>query len=125
MSLITADIWEAKIRSALQVGQVFLAVVTPSYICSVWRLREWEFFEARETELRAKKLLAGGQGLIFPVLLFPLDRGHFNDEQSAFADRVRQRQWLDASTRLGGTPIRPDQVRNLAEHIIDTIAELQ
>jgi hypothetical protein len=79
----------------------------------------------RESELRKQGLLAEEQGLVFPVLLYPLDRGRFDLEQEVFANAVRERQWLDASSRIAGTPLRPDQILRLAEQIIDTLAELQ
>ncbi|MEO8339245.1 MAG: TIR domain-containing protein [Nitrospirota bacterium] len=124
-SLVTADIWETKICSALQVSQVLIAVISPSYIQSEWCQREWAMFSQRETEFREQKLLADEQGLIFPILLFPLDRGRFSKHQQDFSAVVKQRQWLDVSSQLEGTPIRPDQVRHIAERLIDTIAELE
>lgn len=124
-SLVTADIWETKIRSALEVSQVLIAVISPSYIRSEWCQREWALFSQREKELRNLKLLADEQGLIFPILLFPLDRGRFSEHQQHFSTVVKQRQWLDVSSQLEGTPLRPDQVRHLAERLIDTIAELE
>lgn len=124
-SLVTADIWETKIRSALEVSRILIAVVSPSYIRSEWCQREWTMFSQRETELREQKLLADEQGLIFPVLLVPLERGRFSEQQNTFSAVVRRRQWLDASSQLEGTPIRPDQVRHLAEQLIDTAVELE
>lgn len=124
-SILTADVWEMKIRSALEGCRVLIAVVSPSYIRSEWCLREWTMFSHRETELREQKLLADEQGLIFPVLLFPLDRGRFSEQQEEFSAVLKRRQWLDVSSQLEGTPIRPDQVRHLAERIIDTVAELE
>ena len=124
-SLLTADIWDTKIRSALEVSQVLIALVSPSYIRSEWCQREWMIFSEREIELRKKKLLADEQGLIFPLLLFPLDRGRFSDQQQDFSALVKQRQWLDVSSQVEGNPIRPDQVRLLAERLIDTISELE
>lgn len=124
-SLATADIWETKIRSALEVSHLLVAVISPSFICSEWCRREWDMFSGREAELRHQKLLAEEQGLIFPVLLYPLDRGQFNDTQQAFSALVHRRQWLDASSRLEGSPIRSDQVRALSEQLIDTMSELQ
>jgi hypothetical protein len=124
-SLLTADIWEKRIKSALEVSHLLIAVISPSFICSEWCRREWDLFSRREAELRSKKLLAEEQGLVFPVLLYPLDRGQFDEAQEAFCQLVQRRQWLDASSRLEGSPIRPDQVRGLCEQLIDTISELQ
>jgi hypothetical protein len=124
-SLLTADLWETKIRSALEASQVVIAVVSPSYIRSEWCEREWMLFSRREKELREQKLLADEQGLIFPILLYPLDRGRFNTEQQSFAALIKQRQWLDVSSRIEGNPIRTDQVRLIAEQLIDTIGELE
>jgi hypothetical protein len=58
-------------------------------------------------------------------LLYPLDRGHFDAQQDTFSSGVKKRQWFDASSRMVGTPIRPDQVLRLSEQLIDTVAELQ
>jgi hypothetical protein len=124
-SLITADIWETKICSALESSHVLIAVISPSYVRSEWCRREWKTFSEREAELREQELLDEEQGLIFPILLFPLDRGRFSDHEQAFSTLAAQRQWLDASSRLEGSPVRPDQVRQLAEQLIDTVAELE
>jgi hypothetical protein len=123
-SLITADIWETKIRSAIEASQVLLAVVSPSFVRSEWCRREWDAFTAREIEFREQELLAEEQGLIFPILLYPLDRGRFDENQRAFAALIRERQMLDVSSQLEGTPLRPDQLRRLAENVIDSLAEL-
>jgi hypothetical protein len=123
-SLITADIWQAKIRLALDASQVLIAVVSPSFVRSEWCRREWDAFAVREVEFRRRELLAEEQGLIFPILLYPLDRGQFDEDQSAFAALIRERQMLDVSSQLEGTPLRPDQLRRLAENVIDTLAEL-
>jgi hypothetical protein len=124
-SLITSDIWEARIRTALQRSRVLLAVVSPSYIRSEWCRREWAEFAARETAVREQGDLAEDRGLIFPILLFPLHRGHFDEGEREFAAAVAKRQWLDVSSQVEGTPIRPDQVRRLAEQIIDTVAGIE
>jgi hypothetical protein len=124
-SLVTADIWETKIRSALESSQQLIAVISPSFIRSEWCQREWTLFAEREMEHRNQQLLADEQGLIFPVLLVPIDRGRFDESHQRFAEIVRQRQWLDVSSQLDGTPIRPDQIRRLAEQLIDTSAELE
>lgn len=123
-SLITADIWQTKIRSALEASQVLLAVVSPSFVRSEWCRREWDAFTDREIAFREQELLAEEQGLIFPILLYPLDRGQFDEDQRAFAARIQERQMLDVSSQVEGTPMRPDQLRRLAENVIDTLAEL-
>lgn len=124
-SLVTADVWDKKIRTSLEVSSVLMAVITPSFIRSEWCQREWEMFSLREAELRKKILLADEQGLIFPILLYPLNRGRFTQQQEAFSADVKKRQWLDVSSQLEGSPIRPDQVRDLTEQLIDTLAELE
>jgi hypothetical protein len=124
-SIITAEVWERRIRAALIGSQVAVAVVSPSFVCSEWCRREWDEILVRESELRKQGLLADEQGLVFPVLLYPLDRGRFDAQQEAFANAIKERQWLDVSSRIAGTPVRPDQVLQLAEQIIDTLAELQ
>lgn len=124
-SLMTADIWESKIRGALERAQLLVAILSPSYVRSEWCRREWEAFVLREEALRSGRQLADEQGFIFPVLLHPLDRGAFDESQRAFAESVKARQWLDASSQLMGTPIRPDQIRRLVEGLIDAASEIQ
>jgi uncharacterized protein DUF1566 len=102
-----------------------IAVVSPSFVRSEWCRREWEIFEEREQQLREQDLLDEEQGLIFPIVLFPLDRGRFHEDEESFARVAQRRQWLDMTSRLGGTPIRPDQTRLLAEQLIDAEAELE
>lgn len=124
-SLLTANIWESKIQSALEKSRLMIAIISPSYVCSEWCEREWKMFVSRENEFRKKNILDKEQGLIFPVLFLPLDRGRFNSRQKCLSSDIKTRQWLDASSQLEGNPIRPDQVRHLAEQIIDTIAALE
>jgi TIR domain/Protein of unknown function (DUF1566) len=123
-SLMTADVWERKIAGALSRSQVLVAVISPSYVRSEWCRREWGAFAAREAALRQEQVLSDEQGLIFPILLYPLGRGRFGDVEQGFARSIAKRQWLDVSSQLEGTPIRPDQVRRLAEQIIDAISDL-
>jgi len=124
-SIITAEVWEQRIRAALDGSQVAIAVVSPSFVRSEWCRREWDEFMVRESDLRKQGLLADEQGLVFPVLLYPLGRGRFDAQQAVFSSTIKERQWLDVSSRITGTPVRPDQVLQLAEQIIDTLAELQ
>ena len=124
-SLMTSDIWETKIKASVEASQMLIAVISPSYIRSDWCQLEWNQFEERETLLRSQGLLDEEQGLIFPILLFPLDRGRFDQQQRSFVEVVRRRQWLDVSSQLDGPPIRPEQVRTLVESLIDTEAELE
>jgi hypothetical protein len=104
-------------------SNLLLAVVSPSYVRSVWCRQEWEYFAQHERELRKRHLLPDEQGLIFPVLLYPLDRGRFDGTEAGFASNVKQRQWLDVSSRLEGTPLRPQQLRQLVESLLDIDAE--
>ncbi|MFQ3452694.1 TIR domain-containing protein [Bradyrhizobium sp. UFLA01-814] len=120
-AMITAQIWEEKIKAALDASGVMIAVLSPSYIRSNWCLTEWQIFEAREGQARKVGLLSEDQGLVFPLLLYPFDRGRFNAEQEAFLSKVKKRQWLDVSSQLPGTPIRPEQLRRLAESILDVL----
>ena len=124
-SVLTSDLWEEKINAALKSSRLLLAIISPSFIRSEWCRREWNRFLDREDSLRRTRLLPDDQGLIFPVLLFPLDRGKFDTDQKIFADQVRKRQWMDVSSRLMGTPIRVGQLRQLAESMIDITAELE
>ena len=122
-SLITSDVWERKIKGALTRSTLLLAVVSPSYVRSPWCRKEWMLFCEREKDLRDRRILADEQGLIFPILLYPLDRGRFDQEQTEFANTIKRRQWMDVSSQVDGTPIRPQQVRELAESLIDVDSE--
>lgn len=123
-SLITADIWEKKILKSLESCTLLIAVISPSYVTSEWCRREWAAFEERENIMRERVQLGTEQGLIFPILLYPLNRGRFDESGCAFAERVKMRQWSDLSSQLDGTPIRQHQVRQIAEQLIDSIADL-
>lgn len=123
-SLITADIWEKKIQTALQSSNLLIAVISPSYIKSEWCRKEWNIFNAKENELRVKEILDEEQGLISPILLYPLERGQFTKEEETFAKQIKKRQWADLSSKLDGTPLRQHQVRHIAEQIIDSISDL-
>lgn len=123
-SLLTSDVWETKIRGALDSSRLLVAIVSPSYVRSEWCKKEWEAFVLRELEMRKNGQLSDGQGLIFPILLFPLDRGRFDVHQESFAAAIRQRQWMDVSSQISGNPIRPEQILTLAEQIVDGVSGL-
>jgi len=122
-SLITSDIWDKKIQSALRQSSIMVAVVSPSYILSEWCRKEWSIFVEREIEMRSEGVLPDEQGLLFPILLYPLKRGRFGDNEKRFVADVSERQWMDVSSQLEGNPLRPNQIRELAESIIDSDAE--
>lgn len=124
-SIVTADVWEQKILGALQESQVLVAVMSPSYVRSEWCRREWNAVAEREAEFRQREVLSDEQGLIFPVLLYPLDRGRFGESEQEFARAVEKRQWLDVSSRSASATPRPEQVRLVAEQIIDATSDLQ
>ncbi len=122
-SLITSSVWEAKIKRSLGESNLMLAVLSPAYVRSPWCRKEWELFTLREEAMRKEAALPAEQGIIFPILLYPLDRGRFNTDQLSFLTIARTRQWLDVSSQLEGTPIRQTQIRELAESLIDVDAE--
>jgi hypothetical protein len=122
-SLITSEVWNRKISAALKQSQMMVAVLSPSYVRSEWCRREWHTFVDQEDELRRKKLLTPEQGLIFPILLYPFERGRFDAAQRAFKERIIKRQYLDFSSQIESTPIRSIQVRQIVENIIDLLAE--
>lgn len=124
-SLVTSDVWERKIRKALDSSRLLIAILSPSYVRSEWCRKEWEAFAVRESQMRESELISDEQGLIFPVLLFPLDRGRFGATEESFAAQFKQRQWMDVSSQVPGTPIRPEQIRALGEQVIDAIAGLE
>lgn len=123
-SLITAEIWEKRISTVLSSSQLLIAIISPSYVKSTWCRREWTAIASREVQMRKQGLLGREQGLIFPILLFPLKRGSFSTPEEEFAAEIKERQWFDVSSQLDGTPLRPHQVRSIAEQIIDTTADL-
>lgn len=51
-SIITGEVWEQKIRVALEASQILMAVISPSFIRSEWCRQEWNVFTKRETKLR-------------------------------------------------------------------------
>jgi hypothetical protein len=124
-TLLTAQIWEEKIKGALESSGVMIAISSPSYARSEWCTREWQLFSEREAPMRKLGLLAEDEGLIFPILLYPFDRGRFDIEQQAFVDKIKKRQWLDISSQLPDTPVRPRQLRQLAESIIDLLIRIE
>lgn len=124
-SMMTSDLWESRIRTALQGSQVLVAVVSPSYVRSEWCRREWVDFSRREEDFRTAERLTDDRGLIFPILLYPLQRGRFDAAEREFAAAIAERQWLDVTSQVDRTPIRHDQVRQLAEQIIDTVIEME
>jgi Protein of unknown function (DUF1566) len=41
-----------------------------------------------------------------------------------FAEQIKVRQWLDMSSKVEGSPLRPEQIRSLTENILDISAAL-
>lgn len=123
-SISTAKIWERRIGTALSDSDVMIAILSPSYVRSSWCVREWEAFEAKERDSRARGIIGSDDGLIFPIHLYPFDRGRFDGAEADFVQRVRARQWLDVSSRLAGSPLRMNQLRAFAEEVIDLLAAL-
>jgi TIR domain/Protein of unknown function (DUF1566) len=119
------SIWEAKILQSLRDSEVLVAVLSPSYVRSEWCRREWREFVDRERVLQQKGILSSDQELIFPILLFPFERGDFSPAEAAFIEEIKERQWLDVSSRSDGTPLRADQVRGVAEGLIDMVFALR
>ena len=101
------------------------AIVSPSFVKSEWCRQEWTAFTDREQQLRKTGELAQEQGLILPVLLYPLDRGNYSASQKQFHSKITTRQWYDLSSRISGTPLRQAQIRELVETLIDVLSELQ
>jgi TIR domain len=124
-AIITASIWAKRIQKALSTSEALVAILSPSFIRSPWCRLEWGAFEITERKLRHDGALSSDEGVIFPVLLYPLDRGRFSSDEEAFVAQVKQRQWFDASSKLDGTPIRREQVRSLAETLIDTVGSIR
>lgn len=123
-SLVTASIWERKIVKSLESSRLMIAVVSPSYVKSIWCRKEWQMFSQREALLRAGGFIGDEQGLIFPILLAPLGRGSFTADEEIFVTEIGKRQWFDLTSQLSGTPIRPEQVRTIAEQLIDASSDL-
>lgn len=115
----TAQLWEERIKGALEHSKVMISVVSPSYAKSEWCKREWEAFERKERQLRDEELINPEQGIIYPILLYSLDRGRFNSEQLSLVERINKRQWIDVSSDIEKTPLRLDQIHKLVELILD------
>jgi hypothetical protein len=121
--LMTSDLWESRIATALERSQLAVAILSPSYSRSEWCRREWASFAGREGELRANRTFAEDRGLIFPILFSPLGRGRYADGDEEFVKAVGKRQMVDATSLVEGAPVRPAQVRGLAEQVLDTVDE--
>jgi hypothetical protein len=121
---MSSEIWESKIKLALNRSTILLSFLSPCYICSQWCLKEYAIFVNRESEYRNLLQLPEHSGLIFPVLLHPLDRGRFSSEQELFKDSLLKRQFFDFSSQAFKLVIKENQVVELVEQLIDSIDNL-
>jgi len=111
-------------QNSLEDSRLLLSIISPSYIKSDWCKKEWQLAQKQEAKLRLSNLLPSEQGIIVPILLYPLDRGNFNSEQQNFLNEVKSRQWYDLSSRINGTPLRASQITEIVETIIDISSEI-
>ena len=51
-SITTAQLWEERIRHALENSHIMVALLSPSYFTSEWCVREWDYFVTLEKEKR-------------------------------------------------------------------------
>lgn len=122
--IMRSEMWESKIKLALNRSTILLSFVSPSYICSQWCLKEYGIFVNRESEYRNSIQLPEHSGLIFPVLLHPLDRGRFSSAQELFKDSLLKRQFFDFSAQAFKSVIKENHVVELVEQLIDSIDDV-
>lgn len=122
---MTSEIWKKKINVSLQQSKLLLAILSPSYFKSEWCIREWQEMSNMETQARVQGKLPEHSGLIVPIMLHPLDRARFSDNERRVVEDARERQWKDFSSESLQTPINFRLVTRLTETIIDNLYELE
>jgi hypothetical protein len=73
-AITTAQVWEERLRAALDDSTVMVAVLTPRYFISEWCGREWDHFLDQELQRRREIGLPSSESLIFPVQFVSLDK---------------------------------------------------
>jgi len=117
----TADVWEERIRRALESSIALVAVLTPSYFTSEWCAREWDHFVGEEASRRRAFGLGDQNGLIFPVKLLDCSKALLSSDQRLRLEAAERRQHVsledvppdDAAFRL--------RVRELASSLVDVV----
>jgi hypothetical protein len=114
----TADIWENRIRNALQASSVLVAVVSPEYLRSQWCRREWDYFEAMERVPSPESDIPR----IFPVLL----NGEDELQRAAPAagwnlDDITSREYIDLKGGLPGLRKCASQLDRLMDGVVHAL----
>lgn len=122
--IITSELWESKIRISMRSSKMLLAFLSPSYVKSEWCRKEWEITVHEERNLRRDILLPDHVGIIFPVLLHPLKRGHFNPADESFLSEATRRQYFDFSSEAYNQQVLEIHVRRLVEQLVDSVDEI-
>jgi hypothetical protein len=112
--IATAQIWEERIRGALERSAVMVAVLTPSYLHSRWCGLEWDHFVRSEERRRQEVGLPASEALIFPVRFIGLDHTLHTAETRRRMAEVQARQIKDLMDVRPESPEFAVEVRQLA-----------
>jgi TIR domain len=124
--IATAQLWDERIRGALEASTFMIAVLTPLYFTSEWCGREWDHFQEREVRWRREERLPSSDTLIFPIRFLSLDRVLWRREETV-RERIHEANSRQAKDLVGIDPDGPDfsaAVEELVRHIIDTFIRL-
>jgi TIR domain len=117
----TAEVWEERIKVALENSTVMVAVLTPSYFHSQWCAKEWDYFLRLEEQRRHNIGLPASQALVFPVRFIALEGTLWpSPEERHRMDEAMSRQFKDL------VDVSPDSPRfeTLVKELVSEIARL-
>ncbi len=117
--ILTAQIWQDRIVSALRASKLLIAVITDTYLTSQWCRNEWDYFASEERGLP----LGAAQQRIFSVFL----RGKLNPQRPApviqkWIRTIESRQYVVLGGLTQGSEPYREQLVRLADDMNKSLA---
>jgi hypothetical protein len=104
----TGDKWDSKIQSVISTSDIFIVLLTPKWLGSLYCQKEYTMFEDVEAARSVGDYTAG---FVAPILARDLERqiATLTDDQKAIHDRIRSRSTgerlsKDAEIGASGSP---------------------
>ncbi|MEU4244132.1 TIR-like protein FxsC [Actinoplanes sp. NPDC026619] len=132
-SVLGGERWTRKVLRAVNSCQVFLPLISSAYFTNEWASAEWNAFARREVRPRAGGEVSSSAAII-PIVWIPMpesqlpevaDVPHFVPPRlSAEAREMYLREGLYGLRRIGAHNAYDEIVWRLAQHIVQTLQEL-
>jgi hypothetical protein len=118
--ILTAQLWQERISSALRTSALLIAVISETYLASQWCRNEWDYFASEERG----QSVEGAQPRIFPIYL----RGEPNPASPApviqkWVRAIQSRQCVDLSGLDVESDIYLEKVSRLTDDLIRSLRQ--